>query len=202
MPHVPAPVAGLGPFEVGPSGLAEAQLWAEGGSRMLECWALTREALVTPRAFIRWKRWKGFYEKLANTVLFLRRGQNLTHRTFWDTSGIKIFYAQTKVMVCLLAKLYPKPFSWRKNLFCFLSDRVRKTILRSKTNKADVSQKGDLLKWDWTGHVCHMPDELRAKIVQNWCSETVGHDHGRPRGRWRDKVDRAPKLKRGRAGSH
>ena len=71
-----------------------------------------------------------------------------------------------------------------------LTDRVRNTILRSKTGIADVAEKAAKLKWDWAGHVCRMPDKLWAQIAQNWCPETVSRGRGRPRRRWRDELDR------------
>ena len=39
-----------------------------------------------------------------------------------------------------------------------LTDRVRNTTLRSKTQIVDVAIKAAKLKWDWAGHVCRMPE--------------------------------------------
>ncbi|KAJ8715750.1 hypothetical protein PYW07_010232 [Mythimna separata] len=70
-----------------------------------------------------------------------------------------------------------------------LTDRIRNTILRSKTQIIDVAQKAAQLKWDWAGHVCRMPIERWASKTQGWCPETARRGRGRPRRRWRDDLD-------------
>lgn len=70
-----------------------------------------------------------------------------------------------------------------------LTDRVRNTLLRSKTQIADVGVKAAKLKWDWAGHVCRMPDELWARITTLWRPPDVKRQRGRPRRRWRDELD-------------
>lgn len=70
-----------------------------------------------------------------------------------------------------------------------LTDRVRNTVLRSKTLIADVAQKAAQLKWDWAGHVCRMPSDLWAYKSQNWFPEMITRGRGRPRRRWRDELD-------------
>ena len=70
-----------------------------------------------------------------------------------------------------------------------LTDRIRNTILRSRTQIADVAHKAARLKWDWAGHVCRMPLQLWARIAQEWSPETARRGRGRPRRRWRDALD-------------
>ncbi|XP_047995471.1 uncharacterized protein LOC125233473 [Leguminivora glycinivorella] len=41
-----------------------------------------------------------------------------------------------------------------------LTDRIRNSILRSKTKVADVALTAAKLKWDWAGHICRMPNDL------------------------------------------
>lgn len=53
MPHMPAPITGLGALEVGSPGLAEAHLGAERRAGLLQC-SLAGERLVAPRA-VSWK---------------------------------------------------------------------------------------------------------------------------------------------------
>ncbi|KAJ2954579.1 hypothetical protein O0L34_g2871 [Tuta absoluta] len=69
------------------------------------------------------------------------------------------------------------------------TDRVRNTILRSKTKISDAAHSAAKLKWDWAGHVCRMPDELWAKITTLWQPPTSRRRRGRPRRRWRDELD-------------
>ncbi|XP_075985622.1 uncharacterized protein LOC142982823 [Anticarsia gemmatalis] len=70
-----------------------------------------------------------------------------------------------------------------------LTDRVRNTTLRSKTQIADVAEKAAKLKWNWAGHVCRMPDDAWAKIATKWTPPTGRRRRGRPRKRWRDELD-------------
>ena len=59
--------------------------------------------------------------------------------------------------------------------------------LRSKTQIVDVAQKAANLKWDWAGHVNRMPNELWTKIIT--LTDRTRRHRGRPRRRWRDKLD-------------
>uniref|UniRef100_A0A2H1VGL6 SFRICE_021038 n=1 Tax=Spodoptera frugiperda TaxID=7108 RepID=A0A2H1VGL6_SPOFR len=70
-----------------------------------------------------------------------------------------------------------------------LSDRIRNSTLRSKTQIADVGQKAASLKWNWAGHVCRMSDERWAKLTTEWSPLNVNRRRGRPRRRWRDELD-------------
>lgn len=70
-----------------------------------------------------------------------------------------------------------------------LIDRIRNTILRSRTQIADVTQTAAKLKWDWAGHVCRMPDEKWAKTTTDWIPQDIKRPRGRPRRRWKDELD-------------
>ena len=46
-----------------------------------------------------------------------------------------------------------------------LTDRIRNSMLRYKTQIADDGQTAAKLKWKWAGHICRMPEALWAKIT-------------------------------------
>uniref|UniRef100_A0A2H1W799 SFRICE_003839 n=1 Tax=Spodoptera frugiperda TaxID=7108 RepID=A0A2H1W799_SPOFR len=70
-----------------------------------------------------------------------------------------------------------------------ISDRIRNSTLRSKTQIADVGQKAASLKWNWAGHVCHMSDARWAKLTTEWSPLNVNRRRGRPRRRWLVELD-------------
>ncbi|KAJ8714787.1 hypothetical protein PYW08_004768 [Mythimna loreyi] len=96
----------------------------------------------------------------------------------WSLTNIQ----KSKLKVCQRAME-------RSILSVKLTDHVRNTTLRSKTQIVDVAQKAAQLKWDWAGHVCRMSSELWARKTQDWCPDTATRGRGRPRRRWRDDLD-------------
>ncbi|PZC84750.1 hypothetical protein B5X24_HaOG203740 [Helicoverpa armigera] len=70
-----------------------------------------------------------------------------------------------------------------------LSDRIRNTIIRSKTGILDVGNKSAKLKWDWAGHICRMHPDKWANITTKWIPEDGRRPRGRPRKRWREDLD-------------
>ncbi len=54
------------------------------------------------------------------------------------------------------------------------TDRIRNTVIRSKTGVADVGQKAAKLKWDWAGHVSRMHLERLTTIVTQWTPQNGG----------------------------
>lgn len=69
-----------------------------------------------------------------------------------------------------------------------LKDRVRNTVLRSKTGISDVGVAIAKLKWNWAGHVCRMNPDRWARIATEWVPDGR-RKRGRPRRRWRDDFD-------------
>ncbi|KAI8421512.1 hypothetical protein MSG28_009555 [Choristoneura fumiferana] len=68
------------------------------------------------------------------------------------------------------------------------TDRIRNTILRSKTRVTDVGVKTAKLKWDWAGHVCRMHPDRWARIVTEWDPRDGHRSRGRPKRRLRDDL--------------
>ncbi|PZC78256.1 hypothetical protein B5X24_HaOG202328 [Helicoverpa armigera] len=69
------------------------------------------------------------------------------------------------------------------------TDRIRNTVIRSRTGVADVGQKAATLKWNWAGHVSRMHPERWATIITQWTPQDGHRRRGRPRKRWRDEID-------------
>ncbi|XP_026316045.1 uncharacterized protein LOC113227366 [Hyposmocoma kahamanoa] len=67
------------------------------------------------------------------------------------------------------------------------TDRIGNTILRSLTQIAVVAQKSTKLKRSWAGHIYRMPEDLWTNITQ-WSPKSVRR-RGRPRKRWREKLN-------------
>lgn len=61
-----------------------------------------------------------------------------------------------------------------------LTERVRNTILRSRTKITDVGENAARLKWGWAGHVFRMLDEMLANIATKWNPGIVRRHCGRP----------------------
>ena len=70
-----------------------------------------------------------------------------------------------------------------------LTDRIRNSILRSKTQIADAGLTAASLKWNWAGHICRMSEDQWAKITTQWIPKGRKRQRGRPRRRWRDELD-------------
>ncbi|PZC72867.1 hypothetical protein B5X24_HaOG210392 [Helicoverpa armigera] len=69
------------------------------------------------------------------------------------------------------------------------TDRIRNTVIRSRTGVADVGRKAATLKWNWAGHVSRMHPERWATIITQWTPQDGHRRRGRPRKRWRDELD-------------
>lgn len=77
-------------------------------------------------------------------------------------------------------------------------------LLHLRTKYADVYGKAAMLKWDWTGHVCHMLHDLWSKVITEWIPET--RLRGRPPTKWRNDDRKAntsnwPKAMEGGKGN-
>lgn len=57
---------------------------------------------------------------------------------------------------------------------------MKSCVPKLKTRIINEIQKTAVLKWDWAGHVCPMPEELWAKITSDWFPK-VKRPIGRPR---------------------
>ena len=68
-------------------------------------------------------------------------------------------------------------------------DRRRNERIRAETGVEDVVEKAKTLKWKWGGHVAIMSKGRWSKRVSEWTPVDRKGTRGRPKRRWRDKLE-------------
>ena len=69
-----------------------------------------------------------------------------------------------------------------------LKDRVRNTVIRSKTKVTDALLFSQSLKWKWAGHVARYSDDRWTSEVTKWKGPQGTRSRGRPHARWQDEI--------------
>ncbi|GBP67515.1 hypothetical protein EVAR_49882_1 [Eumeta japonica] len=77
-------------------------------------------------------------------------------------------------------------------------DKIRNTVIRSKTKVTDVLTRIDSLKWRWTGHMLRGTQEKWSDTITDWYPREGKRNRGRQSKRLEDelKLTAGPKWKR------
>ncbi|PZC70710.1 hypothetical protein B5X24_HaOG215026 [Helicoverpa armigera] len=67
-------------------------------------------------------------------------------------------------------------------------DRIRNTILRSKTKLTDVLKRIDQQKWRWAGHMIRDKTEKWSKAITEWYPRDGKRNRGKQKMRWEDDL--------------
>ena len=76
----------------------------------------------------------------------------------------------------------------RKMLHITLHDKVKNSVIRSKTKVKDILEKIKEAKWRWAGHVARREDNRWTKRLTDWQPRTGKRRRGRQKRRWRDDI--------------
>jgi hypothetical protein len=71
-----------------------------------------------------------------------------------------------------------------------LRDRIRKQVIRQRTQVTDIAHRISMLKWQWAGHVSYRTDDRWGKRVLEWRPRLGKSSVGRPQARWSDNLRR------------
>ena len=71
----------------------------------------------------------------------------------------------------------------RKMLHITLHDKVKNSVIRSKTKVKDILEKIKEAKWRWTGHVARREDNRWTKRLTDWQPRTGKRRRGRQKRR-------------------
>lgn len=77
-------------------------------------------------------------------------------------------------------------------------DKIRNTVIRSKTKVTDILSRIDSLKWRWTGHMLRGTQEKWSNIITDWYPRDERRNRERQSKRWEDelKLTAGPKWRR------
>lgn len=67
-------------------------------------------------------------------------------------------------------------------------DRVRSSVLRSKTKLTDILKQIDQQKWRWAGHMVRDAKEKWSKKISEWYPRDGKRKRGRPTMKWEDDL--------------
>ena len=73
-------------------------------------------------------------------------------------------------------------------LHIMLHDKVKNSIIRSKTKVKDILERMKETKWRWAGHVARREDNRRTRHLPEWQPRTGKRRRGRQKRRWRDDI--------------
>ena len=77
---------------------------------------------------------------------------------------------------------------WKeKMLHIILHDKVKNSVVRSRSKVTDVLEKIKEANWRWAGHVSRREDNRWTKCLTEWQPRT-GKRRGRQKRRWRDDI--------------
>jgi len=68
-------------------------------------------------------------------------------------------------------------------------DKIRNEVIRSTTKVKDIIEKAEQTKGQWAGHLARMKNNKWAKRTTEWWPRERSRARGRPKRRWRDKIE-------------
>ena len=75
-----------------------------------------------------------------------------------------------------------------KEKWITLPDKVKNSVIRSKTKVKDILEKIEEAKWRWAGHVARKEDNRLTKRLTEWQPRTGKRRRGRQKRKWRDDI--------------
>ncbi|MEE4247402.1 MAG: reverse transcriptase domain-containing protein [Kangiellaceae bacterium] len=77
----------------------------------------------------------------------------------------------------------------RSMLNITLKDRIRKEVIRSKTQLTDITEKAQQMKGQWAGHLARMDNSRWTVKTTEWTPRNGNRGRGRQKRRWRDEIE-------------